>query len=52
MQFPQFINIFPTDHDFNTDGKFTNIEKLQNTKLSKKASRKYSKSVRAFALKN
>ena len=37
MQFQQFINIFPTDHNFNTDGKFTIIEKLQNTKLSKKS---------------
>ena len=51
MQFQQFINIFPTDHNFNTDGKFTIIEKLQNTKLSKKSITEILKKRDSFCIK-
>ena len=36
------------DNDFNTDAKFTIIQKLQNTRLSKETSRNYSKNMGTF----
>ena len=40
------------DHDFNTDAKFTVIEKLQNTKLSKESIMELIKKHENFWIKN